>query len=66
MLCNICGLHIIVKFLKLETYDLFESTQFLRNRFIKTDLVPNISVCVPVYRIWILSFLKTKKLLFPS
>jgi hypothetical protein len=45
---------------------LFGSTQFLINWFIKTEVVPNILVYVLVYRNWIISFLKVKKLASPS
>jgi hypothetical protein len=32
----------------------------------KTEMVPNILVYAPAYRNWIISFLKTKKLVSPS
>jgi hypothetical protein len=44
------------------TKGLFGTTQFLRNWFIKIEVVSNMTVYDSVYRNWILSFLKTKKL----
>jgi hypothetical protein len=38
---------------------MFGTTQFLRNWFIETKVVPNIPVYAPVYRNWII---KIKKL----
>jgi hypothetical protein len=46
--------------------DLFGSIQFIRNWFMKIEVVPNILVDASVYRNSILSFLKTKKILSPS
>jgi hypothetical protein len=41
---------------------MFGTTQFLRNWFMETDVVPNIPIYVSIYINWIYSFLKTKKL----
>jgi hypothetical protein len=47
------------------TQGLFRSTRFIRNWFIKIEMVPNISVYILFYRKWISTFLKTTKLAFP-
>jgi hypothetical protein len=44
------------------TKGLFGSTQFLKNWFMETGMVPTIPVFDPVSGNWFISFLETKKL----
>jgi hypothetical protein len=45
---------------------MFGNIRFIRNWFMKIEVVPNIPVYVSVYRNWIISFLKNKKLVSRS
>jgi hypothetical protein len=45
---------------------LFGTTQFLRNWFMETEVVPNIPIYASVYKNLIHNFLKTNKLASPS